>query len=239
MNRAARASRILVATLALLLLAGCAGFDSPGSDGPAAEAPQYRVGDRWVLSAADGFRNPVRWEETWEVVAIGADGIDVRVTQKGPTVDNSRSERWASPGQVAVGAVFDNETRRFTPPLRRFAFPLRPGQSWNQWLDNFNESTGTQGRFNRFVRVGGWETVTTPAGTFEAIRLRVLTRLDDETFWRFATECNYLLWYAPAVRGVVRAEKNAQYRERGDDFGGVAIQSQHAVLELVAFTSGK
>jgi hypothetical protein len=28
-------------------------------------------------------------------------------------------------------------------------------------------------------------------------------RLDDETFWRYATTCNYAVWYAPAVRGVV------------------------------------
>ena len=36
-------------------LAGCAGFESAGS-GPAAEAPAYRVGDRWIYRAQDGFR---------------------------------------------------------------------------------------------------------------------------------------------------------------------------------------
>ena len=35
-------------------------------------------------------------------------------------------------------------------------------------------------------------------------------------------ECNYTVWYAPAVRGVVREEKRAQYLEKGgdDDSGG-------------------
>ena len=32
--------------------------------------------------------------------------------------------------------------------------------------------------------VGGYEKITTPAGTFDAIRLKVFMRLDDETFWR-------------------------------------------------------
>ena len=239
-ERRSRAAMTLLATLAALVVSGCAGLDSPGSGGPAAEAPTYRVGDRWVYHAVDGFRSPVRWEETREVVAIGADGIVVRVTQKGPTVDNARTERWTGPGQVGVGSVYDDETRRFTPALERYAFPLRPGKSWNQWLDNFNESTGKDGQFNRYVSVGGWEQVTTPAGTFDAIRLRVMMRLDDEEFWRYATECNYLLWYSPAVRGIVREAKEAQYRERSDDFrGGTAIRSQHATLELVSFTPGR
>jgi hypothetical protein len=236
----ALARRALLPALALVMLAGCAGLDSPGSGGPPAEAPAFRVGDRWVYRAADGFRSPVRWEETREVTAIGADGITVRVTQKGPTVDNTRTERWTGPGQVAVGAVFDAETRRFAPLLERYAFPLLPGKTWNQWLDNFDESTRKEGRFNRYVRVGDWGQVATPAGTFDAIRLRVLMTLDDEEFWRYATECNYLLWYAPAVRGVVREEKDAQYREKSDSLAGITvIRSQHAQLELVSFTPGQ
>jgi hypothetical protein len=242
MRTTVRLFHVLLAALtplALLALAGCAGLDSPGGGGPPAEAPAFRVGDRWVYNAADGFRAPVRWEETREVIASGADGIVVRVTQRGPTVDSGRTERWTGPGRVAVGAVFDDETRHFTPALERYAFPLLPGKSWNQWLDNFNESTDTEGKFNRYVRAGDWERVTTPAGTFDAIRLRVLMRLDDEEFWRYPTECNYLLWYAPAVRGIVREEKDAQYLEKGDRRdGAVPVRSQHAVLELASFTPG-
>jgi hypothetical protein len=64
-------------------------------------------------------------------------------------------------------------------------------------------------------------------------------RLDDEEFWRYPTECNYLLWYAPAVRGIVREEKDAQYLEKGDRRdGAVPVRSQHAVLELASFTPG-
>jgi len=82
--------------------------------------------------------------------------------------------------------------------------------------------------------------VTTPAGVFDAIRLRVLMRLDDEEFWRYATTCNYLIWYAPAVGAAVREEKEAEYYERGDSRDGVgAIRAQHTVLELTSFSPGK
>ncbi len=71
--------------------------------------------------------------------------------------------------------------------------------------------------------------MTTPAGTFDALAMHVVMHLDDEEFWRYATECNYTVWYAPAVRGVVREEKRAQYLEKGGDFDfGGRIRTQNA-----------
>jgi hypothetical protein len=124
----------------------------------------------------------------------------VRVTQSGDRVDNVRTELWAAPGLVAVGALYDHETRRFATPLQRYNFPLKPGESWNQWVDNVNESAQSQGAINRYVVVDGWERVATPAGSFNAIRLRVLMRLDDGEFWRGPTTCSDVVWYAPEAR---------------------------------------
>src|SRR6476646_7909277 len=91
----------VVATLAL---AGCAAGPSGAGSGPPAEAPAYRVGDRWVYHGDDGFRVKTEWDETHEVVGIGPEGITVRITLKGPTTDVTRTELWSSPGQVKVGA---------------------------------------------------------------------------------------------------------------------------------------
>jgi hypothetical protein len=219
-------------------LTGCAGFESAGS-GPAAETPAYRVGDRWTYRVQDGFRSPERWEETHSITAIGTEGISARITQKGPSRDVARAELWSAPGLVKIGAVFDNETRRFVTPLERYRFPLAAGQSWSQFVDNFNETTKATGQINHYVRVRGWEKVTTPAGTFDALAMHVVMHLDDEEFWRYATQSNYTVWYAPAVRGVVRAERRAEYRERGSRFDlGGRIPTQNAVVELLSFTPG-
>jgi hypothetical protein len=236
MNRWFALPGVLIATA---IFAGCAGVGPMGAAGPAADAPTFRVGDRWVYRATDGFRVPVVWDETHEVTAIAPDRITVRVTQKGPTVNNERTETWTAAGSLATGAVFDEETRRFTPSAKIYEFPLAPGKTWNQWVSNFNQTTSRSGEINRYVTVGGWEKVTTPAGAYDAIRLRVLMRLDDGEFWREPTTCNYLLFFAPAVGATVREEKNAEYREKSDQRDGIgSIPAQHALLELVSYARG-
>jgi len=225
---------------AVAVLAGCAGISVPGS-GPAADAPTYHVGDRWVYHAEDGFRSKTVWEETHEIVAIGADGIAVRITQKGPSTDTTRTELWPAPGQVKVGSLYDSETRRFATPLGRYDFPLAGGKSWNQRIDNLNEATGKTGSISHYVRVLGWAKVTTPAGTFDAVEMQVIMRLDDEEFWRTATECNYSVWYAPAVRGAVKEKKDARYMDKGGGArdGTSYTRTLYEVMELVSFTPGR
>jgi len=235
----ARRRLLLAASLTPLvpLLAACAA--APGtSDGPPAPGPTLKVGDRWVYSGRDGFRDPLVWEETREVVAVTPGAIDIRVTWKGNRVDSTRVERWTTPGDLAVGAVFDIETRRFIPPLPRWKYPLTPGDGWSLFAKQVNETTGRTDPVNYWIKVGGWKPVTTPAGTFDAVALRIMMRLDDEEFWRTATESNYLFWYAPAVGNTVLEEKESQYYDKGDPMSRATYRSQHGVLELVAFRKG-
>jgi hypothetical protein len=244
MTKLPRLAATTFATAAIAMLTGCAGGPAPLADAgsaPAGDAPVYRVGDRWVYHGDDGFRVKTEWDETHEVIAIGPEGITVRITLRGPTTDVTRTELWSAPGQVKVGAVYDNTTRRFAVPLERYDFPLASGKTWNQWVGNYNEFTKETGQINRWVRVGGWEKVATPAGTFDAISMQVVMRLDDETFWRFPTTCNYAVLYAPAAHAVVREERRAQYVEKssGSAGGGGTIRTQFGVLELVSFTPGR
>jgi hypothetical protein len=224
---------VIVACLALL--AACAGLSR--DRGPDVPAPTYHVGDRWVYAAQDGFRSKATWVETHEVTGIGPKGITLRVTQQGDGIDSVRTEQWAAPGQVMTGALYNNETRRFAMPLQRYNFPLAAGNVWNQWVENTDEATTRQGAINRYVVVNGWEQVATPAGTFDAILLHVVMRLDDGEFWRWPTTCDDLVWYAPTVRGVVRTQREAGYVEHSGP-EAASVWTQHAVLELREFTPG-
>ncbi len=219
------------------LLAGCAGgpFNTVGEDGPPAPAPDLRVGDRWVYHCSDGFRSPVVWDETHEIIAAGPGGYKLRVVAKGPTIDFTRVEDLESPGVVRVGAAMDFEVRHMRPPMIRFQFPLTRGATWNQWIDNDNEMTRQTGRFNRFGRVGGWRKVTVPAGSFDAIFVNILMTMDDETFWRWPTMCNYGIWWAPAVGASILEDRQAEYREKGG-IDAISVRAQSTRIELVSFS---
>jgi hypothetical protein len=223
-----------------LMLAGCASPQGATSSGGAAlaEAPTYRVGDRWTYHIRSRFRAVGDAQETMEVTAIGADGIVASVVSRGGGVDVTRTERWSAPGLVVQGMMMDVETRRFAKPLERFLFPLSDGQSWNQWVEQVNETARTQGSVNRYVAVRRMEQVTVRAGTFDAVRMNVLMRLDDETWFRWETVCNHMVWYAPAVRGVVREDRRAEYREKGSPLDAPRI-SQNEIVELESFTPGR
>lgn len=225
----------LLATSATAV-AGCVAVG--GAPGAPAPAPTYRVGDRWAYRGSDGFRQPVTWDEVHEVTSVGADGIVLHITQKGPQVDTARTERLTAPGVVAVGAVFDAETRVFKPPLERYRFPLTPGASWRQTADNYNETLGKDDPLLRYVKVGGWETIATAAGSFDAIVLREIMQLDLNDAFKYPMQCNYEIWWAPAVGGVVRETKSATYREKGDMGSAVDFRSQNTVLELVSYRRG-
>ena len=226
-------------------LAGCAAAVGGGNVTRAdaavvAPVPEYRVGDRWVYHVDQAFRNAPDYDETHEVTGIGADGITVRVTARIGNLAVDRVEKWPAPGLVAQGMLLDIETRRFATPLERWRFPLAAGASWNQWVDQVNETGGTRGPINHYVRVTGSNRVATPAGAFEALRMSVIMRLDDEDAFRFATQVSNIVWYAPAVRATVREERRAEYREKGsgrESFANFPVQNE--VAELVSFTPGR
>ena len=220
-----------------IMASGCVSVG--GAAGPPAPAPVFRVGDRWVYNCTDGYRVPVTWVETHEVTAIDSTGTAVRVTLVGETMNYTRVELLASPGVLLVGAVYDDaETRRFKTPLTRYQFPLTSGATWNQNVDNYDELTQRQDSVNRYVKVGGYEKVTTPAGTFDAIVMRILMSVNVNDPFRFPTQCNYVLWWSEKAGAMVRETKFATYLERGDAREATAIRAQNTVIELASFMRG-
>jgi hypothetical protein len=228
--------RARVATFAAALFVAAGAVSAAAQTAP---APEYRVGDRWVYHVVNGFRQKFEWDETHEVTAVGADGVTVNVRVKGPTIDVERVEKWPSPGVVAQGAVYEAETDRFDPPLVRYAFPLEPGKRWSDRVRNLDREKGPYGPITRHTSVGSWEKVTTPAGTFDAIRMRVIMQLDDEEFWRWPTEGNYVVWYAPEVGNAVREERRSQWRDKGAQDAVGFHPGQNEVVELTSFTRGR
>ena len=227
-----------VASIAALVFAGCGTVPIAGAPGPAVEAPTLRVGDRWVYHGIDGYRTKVVWDETYAVTAVGTDGIRVEVTDIGPTMNFTRNEVWAAPGVVRSGAIYEAESDRFDPPFIRYQYPLTTGATWSQAVRDLNKPPGPYGPIRVNATVGGYESVSTPAGTFDAIKIRYLIQLDDETFWRYPTQCDYVVWYAPAVGAAVREQRRSYYIEKSVE-SSPGVPGQNAIIELTSFTRGR
>ncbi|MFO1313382.1 MAG: hypothetical protein U1F41_15105 [Burkholderiales bacterium] len=219
-----------------LLAGGCVSVG--GAAGPPAPAPALRVGDRWVYNCADGFRVKVEWVETHEVIGINANGIAVRVTLVGPTMNYNRVEQWQAPGVIVVGSIYDDAfNREFRAPLVRYQFPLTPNTEWRQSIQYPDPANQLVSNVQRYVKVGGYETVVTPAGTFNAVTMRTIMSVDNNNPFYWPTQCDYVTWWAPEVGAKVKETKYATYRERGDE-QAIQIRAQNTLIELVSFARG-
>lgn len=231
MNKRTTMRRTAFAALALLGFATTVLAQS-------APVPKYKVGDRWVYNVKSGIGlQMASYQETREVVSISGNSAKVKITGKSAAdgKDFTRTEEYSAPGALKSGALCYDEVYRFPTPLARITFPVAPNQRSSKWVESIAEPSGMKGQINYFFRTRSWDKQTTPAGSFDAIRVDVLMTLDDATPFRGATNCNLTYWYSPAVRNTVRERRAAMYM-------GLDQQAENRVLdafyELASFTPG-
>jgi hypothetical protein len=86
-------------------------------------------------------------------------------------------------------------------------FPLERGKQWSgtvQW-----ESGSGVLRHQLTMQVAGWERVTVPAGSFDAVRITVrgyISETRTRNYYAQNGSVSNVLWYAPAAGQVVKKE---------------------------------
>ena len=111
---------------------------------------------------------------------MGSEGITVAVAVRGERVSVDRVEL-ARRGQGRAGNAVRHRDAALQGPSIATAYPLQSGATWNQWINNYNELTDREGAQPLRAR-GPGRARDPPAGTFDAIRMQVTMRLDDEEF---------------------------------------------------------
>ncbi len=189
-------------------------------------------------TAQDGFRVKTVWDETHEIAAIGARRHHRAHHREGPDAecDAHRAVVGAGAGQGRgdLRRQRDAALRRGYSSATTFRWPRKDVESVRRQLQRGDE--GKPARSTTGSASHGWEKVTTPAGTFDAISMQVLMRLDDETFWRFATDVQLhgLVCAGGARRRAARSracavpgEKQRQRGRRRDDSHPVRTVRAH------------
>ena len=174
------------------------------SVGGPVERPDVRPGDRWTYRVTDLLSKLTR-TSTLETTAVTASRIETRrKAGDGATADQGVIEAWDRDWNLLQAADV-----KFTPFYPTFRFPLEKDKSWSGSVSWSGSGVTTQHDLK--LRVAGWERVTVPAGTFDAIRVNVRGYIHTTTGSGFGQgTIKDTMWYAPAIRQIVKHEIDQQ-----------------------------
>jgi hypothetical protein len=196
------------------------------------DAPTLKVGDSWTYDRTDGWKNL----KEYTTVVVVTEVSDTESRSEGKRSDN---------GQVAT--VFRNKDlnrvrtevgdRRFLaePYYPLYSFPLETGKSWEKEV-TFTRSYDDWKVVSKMKgQVLGWEKVSVPAGTFEALKIVLSGSYNGSGgpntggAGRWTGQQSETIWYAPEVRNAVKSVY--------EDGGARSITK--TILELVEYKVGQ
>jgi hypothetical protein len=169
--------------------------DSPHVDPPQRalperiELPTFHAGDRWHWEQREPVGGPVTGQID-RIVQSVSDG-EVRGTEgKGVFAMTTDLMVTRTPGTWVRGEP------------RMFSFPMFVGKRWD-FAYSFGSKEVDRGHQRYAVEVLGVETVTVPAGTFQALKLRGVGAWFNQ---RVGAEGSgtFTVWYAPVVKNLVK-----------------------------------
>ena len=224
------------ALLATIALAACQSTGSTSSFPPVA-APKLTVGDHWQYKITDNLRRGAVTMLDAEVVSITGGTAKLRLVYTEPTGRSEQTEEIDANGGLVVGALKEEQTRRFPTPLEMYQFPLQAGQTWRQTVDTTSPETQLKAQILVYGTVQGQSQVTVPAGSNDAIYLYRIVQLDDEQFFRTRTSRRDYVWFVPQVKGVAKETRDASYVLFGGGVNSV-VRTENTTRELLSFRPG-
>lgn len=172
-----------------------------------ADRPEVKVGDTWVYQNSDARTGEKRPELTLTAKEVTTDNIVLET-------DTGARRTYTRDFNIIEIKSGDTVTFSAKPNWTFYQFPLEVGKKWEaQW-----ETTSTRQtiRWQGKTQVEGVETVTVPAGTFQAFKLRFegyyngRQQIGGGSFTGFRKET---AWYSPDAKRVVKSEFEEHSRE--------------------------
>lgn len=164
---------------------------------PKAERPAVKAGDAWTFERVNRPGGS-KVEVKREIKAVTPEALTVVVTDAAGTSE----QQWTPELNYVRGEAL----RVLRPHLQYVSFPMTVGREWKV------ESRGTNANGRDVTSEGrckilSFERVTTRAGAFGAFKVEC-----DVEFYIYGPQPirgrdRYTYWYAPAVRGEIRAER--------------------------------
>ena len=228
-------------TRALVPLAAAAALVA-ASIGNAAAAPA--TGDTYVYRIVNAYNSEPRGKIQYRVDRIDADRIALAVTTDTPSAGRARTEVYTREGNWLRHPLINHDQPveyDFTPAYPAYDFPLESGKSWSVRVHAVDPASGRRNSVRVDAEVLGSERISTPAGTFDTIKIKRKIYAGDWEFFRRETNITEIDWYAPALGRAVRSESNSAYLDptRCGRMRCDPIRGDWNVFELVEVTTAK
>jgi len=181
---------------------------------PAAAAPA--VGDTYVYRVLNGYNNELRGTLSYRVDKVEASRVVISVATDTPALGTARTEIYTNDGNWLRHALVNHDQLvdyEFTPAYPAYMYPLEPGKSWSVRVSAVDPASGRRNSVRVDGEVLGSERVTTPAGTFDTIKIRRDVYAGDWDSFLRETHTTETDWYAPALGRPVRMESKSEWQD--------------------------
>ncbi len=155
------------------------------------QAPSIQEGDVWI----DRIRGA---DHRFVVGTIKKDGTTF-INEWGNQIVTTRELNIRTYRSLTFA---DAPPTNYDPAMEWFSFPLEPGKEWNMTSHWLTPDISLGGTTVVSGKVGNWEDITVPAGTFHALRVDVTNRV----FGRLGTgeEVDLTYWWVPDLNRWVK-----------------------------------
>jgi hypothetical protein len=228
-----------------LLLAGCAaevGVPLAGVDvSMLAASPSVTpaVGATAVYRVINAYNGDTQGEIRYLVDQVGAGHVVVTATSSFSYVGYPHTEIYTAEGNWLRHPVINHDFPTdylFAPAYPAYPFPLDPGKSWSMRVSATNMATGRVKSMHVYGAVAGGVRVSTPAGTFDTIKIVRTAYAGDSEIFVSQTVISETEWYAPALGRAVRVERRSHWYDPGRaGRRGDAVRGDWNVYELVSY----
>lgn len=174
------------------------------------DGPAYQIGDSWDFQEVDDWSNNVSQEDHFEVTGSLGDFVRLRETTRVRNPGNNQMEN-RTPDVLSARADMNTDYVGKDGSIQHrvnYSWPLTVGKSWTYDYEAPNQVNNQTYYFQyrMSAQVVGWETVTTPAGVFRALKIVHQGKSTNQAAsaspgYRVA----WTYWYAPEVKRAVKS----------------------------------
>ena len=182
--------------------------------GAAVAAPA--AGDTYVYRVINGYNNEVVGQVSQRVDKVEGGQIFISVSPDRPSLGLPRTDIVAADGNWLRHPLINHDVPveyTFSPPYPA-VLSSSSGNSWSTRVNATNPATGRHTSVRVDGDVVGNERITTPAGSFDTVRVKRRSYAGDWEPFKNETNIDEVEWFAPALGRPVKTERKSGYYDQ-------------------------